>query len=160
MPQPIDNTQLELFIDELKKSSGKNNPDNNGLEVLIIDDDRWMHKIIAQFLHEVGLNTKSSFDAYDGIANAVESSPILIFLDILMPEVKGDALLKMLKKIKTTKDIPVIIMSGNLNKEVLANTFRNGASGFISKPFTKELVFTKVKECLKGKSKTKSNQPF
>ncbi len=152
MSEHLDNSELKEYFKELKKN---HNTTTNGesFDVLIIDDDQWIHRILTHYLKEFGLNVSSSFNAFDGIAKAVQSPPILILLDIIMPEVKGDVLLKMLKKIKVTSNVPVIIMSGNLNKLILGDTYKNGAAGFISKPFSKDLVFEKIRECLTGKSK-------
>lgn len=151
MSEHLDNSQLKDYFSELKN---KNTDIQNGgkFDVLIIDDDQWMHRILTHYLKELGLNVNSSYDAFDGIAKAVQSPPVLIMLDILMPEVRGDVLLKMLKKINVTSKVPILIMSGNLNKFILGETYKNGASAFISKPFSKELVFEKIKECITGKS--------
>ncbi len=126
---------------EIQSTSGS-------LPILIIDDDNWIHRIISHYLNTWGFTPISAMDAVEGLAKAIQIKPILILLDIIMPEVKGDTLLKMLKAIDITSDIPVLILSGNLNIDILSTTFKKGAVGYIAKPFTQETLFAKIRECL------------
>ena len=116
--------------------------------ILVIDDDRWIQRIFSQYLKTWGFEYHNASDSYEGIDLAIKHKPLLIFLDIIMPDVTGDIMLKFLKRIESLSQIPVVIISGNLNKDVLKSTYRDGASGFISKPFTKELLLQKILEVL------------
>jgi len=135
-------------VDEAVKTLNPEEHPVDKFPVLIIDDDSWIHRIIGHYLQSWGFSPISAFDAIEGIALAIKHRPLVIFLDIIMPEVKGDTLLKMLKKIDLTVDIPVLILSGNLNVDILSSTYKKGAAGYIAKPFTQELLFEKLKECL------------
>jgi CheY-like chemotaxis protein len=61
-----------------------------------------------------------------------------------LPEIRGDTMLKLLKKIEITESIPVIIISANIDKDLLRFALANGAVAFISKPFTEEVLQEKV----------------
>jgi|GEM_PF-1785999 len=113
-------------------------------KVLVIDDDRWMQRIFSQYLKTWGMTHLAAPDSFKGLELALEEKPLMIFLDIVMPDVTGDITIKFLKHMELTKDIPVVIISGNLNKEVLKNTYKDGAQGFITKPFTKEVLQEKI----------------
>lgn len=130
---------------QLKYITPKNKNLLKELPILLIDDDKWILKILKKFLERWGFMVTMADNPVDGIVLALENRPLLIFLDILMPDVKGDTLLKMLKKIEFTSNVPVIILSGNLSKDILGSAFKNGANGFISKPFTEELLLEKLK---------------
>lgn len=142
----LSNTEIDVAVKSLSTSSNRKK-DNNHI-VLIIDDDKWVQRVLGHYLKEWGFQPESALDPLDGIALAVGHRPLLIILDIIMPEVHGDILLKMLKRIDITADIPVIVMSGNLNKEILGNTFKEGAAGFISKPISQDILFQKINDCL------------
>ncbi len=118
------------------------------LPILIIDDDNWIHRVIGHYLQSWGFTPISALDAIDGISKAIKIKPILILLDIVLPEIKGDVLLRMLKAIDITSEIPVLILSGNLNVDIVSNTFKSGALGYIAKPFTQETLFNKIKEAI------------
>ncbi len=113
--------------------------------VLIIDDDIWMQRILSKTLQSYGFkSTYLASNGFDGIALAVEHTPNLIILDILMPELSGHTTLKVIKKIKITKDIPVLMVSALSDVENLGLAVKSGTEGFISKPFTRATVYDKL----------------
>lgn len=115
--------------------------------VLIIDDDIWMQRILSKTLEGYGFKKSLlASNGYDGVALAIEHKPHLIILDILMPELSGHMTLKLLKKIKITKNIPVLMVSALSDMENLGKAVKIGTSGFISKPFTKNTVHDKLIE--------------
>jgi len=120
-------------------------------KVLIIDDDRWMQRIFSQYLKTWGMTHLAASNSFKGLEMAIEEQPLMIFLDIVMPDVTGDITIKFLKNIEATANIPVVIISGNLNKEVLKNTYKDGAEGFITKPFTKDVLQEKLTTCIDKK---------
>lgn len=121
--------------------------------VLIIDDDIWMQRILAKSLQSYGFkNVVFANNGYDGIALAVEKRPDLIILDILMPELSGLQTLRILKTIRVTKSIPVVVVSALSDTENLGIAVRNGSAGFISKPFTRATIYDKLIEVF-GKEK-------
>ncbi len=112
---------------------------------LIIDDDIWMQRILSKTLQGYGFKKiYLSSNGFDGIASAVENVPDLIVLDILMPDLSGHQTLKVLKTIKDTKEIPVLIVSALSDVENLGLAVKSGTAGFISKPFTRATVFEKL----------------
>ncbi len=124
--------------------------------VLIIDDDVWMQRILAKTMESYGFKqTLLASNAFEGIALAVEFSPHLIVMDILMPELSGLIALKILKHIKVTKDIPILMVSALSDTENLSIAFKYGTAGFISKPFTRSTIYEKLATVF-GKEKLES----
>ncbi len=113
--------------------------------VLIIDDDIWMQRILSKTMQSYGFNkTLLASNGFDGIALAVENIPTLIILDILMPELSGHLTLKILKRIKSTMGIPVLMVSALSDVENLGLAVKSGTAGFISKPFTRATIYDKL----------------
>lgn len=150
MSEELNNIESEKkeYNSALKKIQGRPEYDQKENAVLIIDDDQWMQKITSRYLESWGFNTYSALNAFEGVALAVKFKPVFIILDIIMPEVRGDVVLKMLKYIENTEKIPVIIVSGNLDANVFSSTYKSGAVGYITKPFTKDTLLDKIKECI------------
>ncbi len=117
---------------------------NSAKSVLLIDDDSWVHKSISHFLEKQDFTVFSALNSYDGIVMAINNKPDVIILDYILPEIRGDTVLKLLKKIDITEPIPVIIISANIDKDLLRFAIANGAVAFISKPFTEEVIQEKV----------------
>lgn len=112
---------------------------------LIIDDDIWMQRILSKTLQSYGFRkTYLASNGYEGINLAIEHLPDIIILDILMPELSGHQTLKLLKTIKVTKDIPVLMVSALSDTENLGKAVKIGVNGFISKPFTRTTVYDKL----------------
>jgi two-component system chemotaxis response regulator CheY len=120
---------------------------------LIIDDDIWMQRILSKSLQSYGFKkTFLASNGFEGIALAVENLPNLIILDILMPDLSGIQTLKVLKTIKATRQIPILMVSALSDAENLGLAVRSGSAGFISKPFTRATIYDKLVEVF-GKEK-------
>lgn len=130
---------------------------------LIIDDDVWMQRIMLKNLKQYGFEEiYTASDGFNGIALAVEHIPSLIVLDILMRELDGIAVLKVLKAIKTTHDIPVLVGSGVTDMDVIARVVRAGSNHFISKPYSKATLEEKLRDVF-GEEKLeliRNHKPF
>jgi DNA-binding response OmpR family regulator len=114
-------------------------------KVLIIDDDTWMQRILSKTLQSFGFRDDYlAPNGFEGISISVEEQPHLIILDILMPELSGHQTLKILKHIKTTKNIPVLMVSAMADTENLGLAVKTGMAGFISKPFTRSTIYEKL----------------
>ncbi len=122
--------------------------ERNSYTILLIDDDQWMHRLINNYTRQWGFQLMSAFNPIDGIAAAIKEKPAIILLDIIMQDMTGDMVLKLFKGIEITRNIPIIIISGNLNSELLGNTYRDGAMDFISKPVNEHVLFEKLKAAM------------
>ncbi len=126
----------------------ENNTKYSEYKILIVDDDVWFHKYFTKHLKSWGFDVISAYNPYDGISLAAKENPLLIFLDYIMPEMNGDNVLKILKAVEQTKDIPVVFISGNLSAEVIGSAYKMGAKGFLTKPVSLKIIYQKIEECL------------
>ena len=126
---------------------------NAEYSVLIVDDDIWMQRILSKTLQSYGFKrTYLASNGFEGIALAVEHAPSLIIMDIMMPELSGHLTMKIIKSIRHTKHIPVIMVSALSDTENLGLAVKSGTAGFISKPFTRATVYEKLSSIF-GKEK-------
>jgi diguanylate cyclase (GGDEF)-like protein len=111
--------------------------------VLIIDDES---ADIVALTHILGreYTIYASVDGADGIETALERMPDVILLDILMPEMDGYQVLSHLKNNESTKDIPVIIISGLGSAADEEKGLDLGAADYITKPFSPAIVKLRV----------------
>jgi len=117
----------------------------DGKTILVIDDDNWVHKLIAHHLEKNNYEVYSAMNPLEGIVIALNNKPDLILLDYIMPGINGDVLLKLFKKIESTKSIPIVILSANIDVDFLREAIAFGADAFISKPFTEQVLEEKIK---------------
>ncbi|MGI6163586.1 MAG: response regulator transcription factor [Bacillota bacterium] len=108
-------------------------------KILVIDDERKIVDMITKFLKAEGFQALS---AYDGLAGMeiVQSEPVdLVVLDVMLPGLDG---FEVLQRIRSTKDIPVIMLTARTEEIDKLLGLGMGADDYITKPFSlKELVF-------------------
>jgi len=112
--------------------------------ILIVDDELLNLKMLRSILHE----DYTVFTAKDGqaaIEIAAEEKPDLILLDILMPDMDGYEVLKILKSDAETRHIPVIFITGLDSKSEEEKGLSMDAVDYISKPFSPGIVNLRVK---------------
>ncbi len=118
------------------------------MKIITIDDSGTMRAAIAGIIEALGHEALQACDGLEGI-DAVSANPEikLILLDREMPNMDG---LEFLLKIKNTPDlqeIPVIMVSSRDDREHIIDALRGGARDFLPKPFTPEMLSTKIAQC-------------
>jgi twitching motility two-component system response regulator PilH len=119
-----------------------------GQRVLIIDDSPTIVALLRKFLQQNGYITLEAYDAEEGVVMARAERPDLIFLDIVLPGMNGFAALRMLRREDVTKDIPIIMISGNEQATEQFYAQKIGADDFMKKPFSRAEVFTRIEKLL------------
>jgi twitching motility two-component system response regulator PilH len=115
-----------------------------GTRVLIIDDSKTVVTVIKKYLRSAGYDTFEAFDAETGLTIIREHPPELIFLDIMLPGMNGFTALRTIRRDPLTRDIPVIMMSGNEQAMEQFYGSRIGADDFMKKPFSRDEVFFRI----------------
>ncbi|MCL2702402.1 MAG: response regulator [Defluviitaleaceae bacterium] len=115
--------------------------------VLIVDDERSNISMLRSILGQ-DYTVYASSDGQAAIETAEEFTPDVILLDIIMPDMDGYDVIAALKDSKTTKDIPVIFITGLDNPEAEEKGLALGAAGFIPKPFNPAAVKLSVQNQL------------
>ena len=127
-------------IDETVKSLEFNKFSN----ILVIDDSKFLQMHIKNVLSVRNYNVVASMNAEEGLSTLSSSDVNLIILDMELPDMHGLDLLRKIKANKLYSDIPVIVVSGSSNAELVRNSLKTGASDFIQKPFNVEELVLKV----------------
>jgi len=119
-----------------------------GTRVLIVDDSKTIVTVLKKFLRSAGYETLEALDAESGLTLLQQHRPELIFLDIMLPGMNGFAALRAIRRDPATRDIPVIMMSGN--EQAMEQFFgaRIGADDFMKKPFSRHEVFFRIERLL------------
>ncbi|MEX0914409.1 MAG: response regulator [Wenzhouxiangellaceae bacterium] len=104
--------------------------------VLVVDDAEADRLNLEQIVVENGVSVSSAANGREAIEKARSDRPDLIFLDILMPEMDGFETCRLLQGDEHTRDIPVVIVSSKPNKADRIWALEQGASGYITKPYT------------------------
>jgi DNA-binding response OmpR family regulator len=123
-------------------------------KILIIEDDRYISKMYQLKLSLDGFDVQLAENGRQGVEKVKDFHPDIILLDILMPELDGFEVLKMVKGDEDTKNIPVLIMSNLGQEDHIEKGMSLGALGYIVKSqYTPSRVVEKIKEVLAGNFK-------
>lgn len=99
--------------------------------VLVIDDDPAVHELMGHFLNQEGLHMATAFNGTEGLRMARTLVPVVITLDVLMPEMDGWAVLAALKTDPDLANIPVMMLTMVHDKNT-GYTF--GVTDYVTKP--------------------------
>ena len=112
--------------------------------ILAIDDEPPTLALTHEILDPLGYETLMATTGMEGLELANSKFPKLILLDIRMPMLGGQQVLTMLKQNPKTKDIPVIMITGEQRGKDVEESFARGAVGYIIKPIRIEELREKV----------------
>jgi two-component system, chemotaxis family, chemotaxis protein CheY len=121
----------------------------NDMKFLIVDDFSTMRRIVRGLLKEIGYNNAE--EAEDGAValNMLKNSKFdFIVSDINMPVMNGFELLAAVKSDDTLKHLPVLMVTAEARKEDIVRAAKEGAAGYIVKPFTKATLEEKVQKIM------------
>lgn len=122
--------------------------ENDRIKILVIDDADIIRNSLKKFLSEYDLEVITCSDGLEGLQKVLEYKPKLIFLDLMMPNLDGIRLLRVLKVMEEVKNIPVIVISGHTDKMNVLAAMEAGAERIVSKPLTKDILVKNINEVL------------
>lgn len=119
-----------------------------GTRMLVIDDSATILALLSRMLRQNGYEVLEAADAEQGLELARSQAPELVFLDIVLPGMDGFAALRQLRRDPLTREIPVIMISGNEQATEQFYVHRIGADDFMKKPFSRGEVFARIERLL------------
>jgi two-component system sensor histidine kinase/response regulator len=121
---------------------------NNTTYILIVDDNPMNLMLTSHVLENEGYSSRTAENGITCIAAIDEEIPSLILLDIMMPEMDGFEVCRIINKNEKWKEIPIIFLTANAETENLVEGFNAGGVDYITKPFKKEELLVRVKNHL------------
>ena len=124
----------------------ENKIDDTKKTILIIDDEKLIVDILIYNLNKEGYKTIEAYDGETGVEMALEKKPDLILLDIMLPKADG---LTVCKKIRSSLNIPIIMISAISEEIDKILGLELGADDYITKPFSVRELVARVKANLR-----------
>lgn len=119
-----------------------------GTRALIIDDSPTIVAMLRKMLKQNGYQTLEAGTAEEGLEIARTLAPEIVFLDIVLPGMDGFAALRQLRRDPATRELPVIMISGNEQATEQFYVQRIGADDFMKKPFSRAELFARIEPLL------------
>ena len=120
--------------------------------ILIVEDNMDIHNLIKEVLEKEHYRVLSSYTGTEAMRTIENERIDLILLDLMLPEINGEEI------IKRVKDIPIIVISAKISTENKVNVLLNGANDYLTKPFNVEELLARIKVQLRRDNKKEKNE--
>jgi two-component system chemotaxis response regulator CheY len=116
------------------------------IKILVIDDSSLSRRLMRKILEEASYEVIEAADGFEALEIFSLENPQLVMLDLTMPGINGFEVLKQLKSLKP--DVKVVVASADVQIITRDLAFREGADGFINKPFIAEEILELVQNLI------------
>ncbi len=117
--------------------------------ILIVEDSFYLCKFYEKILVPEGYQLKFAENGVEAIYKTLSILPNLIILDIMMPHINGLQVLELLKTMRCTQELPVLIITAKADPQTLYKAGSLGANVYLKKPFSTSNLLEKVNTLLK-----------
>ena len=117
--------------------------------ILLIEDDQDMRDLVSGHLEHSGFDVQRADDGIKGQALALQYTPDLILLDLMLPKVDGLTLCQRLRRDDRTAAIPILMLTALGGTKDKVSGFNSGADDYLTKPFDLEELQARVKALLR-----------
>lgn len=117
--------------------------------ILIVEDEKNMQDIIAEYLHRGGHNCFRADDGVDALVILKNNSMDLMILDVMMPHLDGFSVCKMAREMS---NMPIIMLTAKSGEDDKLKGYAYGADDYMTKPFSPKVLLAKTNALLRRSS--------
>lgn len=118
------------------------------MRVLVVDDSVSVRKALERILSTRQIEVVATGSGEEALEKLPESDPALVIADVVMPGMDGFTLCAKIKADERYRHLPVLLISGIVNPDVVRQSAQAGAADIVKKPFTPEDLFPKIERAL------------
>jgi len=135
-------------VNRTKKTSDKIHESQilQGLNVLVAEDVKVNQLIAKEFFTQAGMKVSIANNGKEAVEMAMDNSYDLVIMDIQMPEIDGYEATRLIRRINSYSNTPIIAMTANAMNDDEKRSFDAGMNGHISKPLDITTVITEIEE--------------
>jgi len=118
-------------------------------KILVVEDESKIARFLELELKHEGYQVELAFDGRDGLEKAIDGNVDLVILDLMLPMLSG---IEVLRRIRKTSDLPVIMLTAKDDVSDKVVGLDSGADDYVTKPFAIEELLARIRVALKRKS--------
>jgi two-component system KDP operon response regulator KdpE len=115
-------------------------------DLLLVEDDAEIRRALIRALTDLGHVVSSSATAMTALQSIVDSPPQLIILDLGLPDVDGENLLRMIRGVS---QVPIVVATARRDEEVIVRALEYGADDYVIKPFGPAQLDARIRAVLR-----------
>lgn len=119
------------------------------MKILIVDDEEPIRELIKYNVEKNGFTSVCAENGIDAINLARKENPDIIVLDLLMPDMSGLDVCRILKNDNNTSSIPIIMVTAKTEDSDIVLGLEIGADDYITKPFSPKILLARIKSVLR-----------
>jgi CheY-like chemotaxis protein len=116
--------------------------------IMIVDDSPNILSLYGLFLESLGYQILKALDGPSALEMLKESPPDLFILDVMMPEINGIELCRLIRALPQHEQTPILILSAFSDTKIIEQTFAAGANDYVVKPIVPSDLEAKIEEIL------------
>ena len=114
-------------------------------KILVVEDNRDISELIVYNLEREGYEVACLFDGSQAVEFVHQRKPELIILDLMLPELDGIEICRILKSDPVTKHIPIVMLTAKSEEADVVVGLQMGADDYIPKPFSPKVLVARIK---------------
>lgn len=125
---------VDCDVNDSETASGDAHTGNNPV-ALIVDDEELILELMEHHLENAGYDVVRARDGSEALAHLEQSVPAIVILDVMMPIVDGNEVLRRIRETPKWAHLPVIMLTMRDREEDAVEAFQTGVSDYVAKPF-------------------------
>jgi twitching motility two-component system response regulator PilG len=135
---------LKIRLLEIEDKESNLSSMTRGRKIMVVDDSATVRKLISGKLEKAGHEVFCAVDGLDALEQIKALVPDLILLDIMMPQMDGYQVCKLIRSNEATRDVPIVMISGKDGFFDKVRGRMSGTTGYITKPFGPETLMKTI----------------
>jgi DNA-binding response OmpR family regulator len=121
------------------------------MKILLVDDEKRILEVLEAYLEREGYEIHCADNGIDALKKAKTINPDLIILDLMLPDISGEEVCRLVRK---ESDVPIIMLTAKSAEDARINGIVMGADDYLTKPFSPREVVVRVQAILRRVKKT------
>jgi len=122
--------------------------------ILIVEDDRDIAELVGRYLDKAGFSTEILGSGRDALASIMKRPPDLLVLDLMLPQVDGLEVCRLVRSNEKTAAIPIIMLTARADESERIVGLEMGADDYLAKPFSPNELVARVRALLRRVTRT------
>jgi DNA-binding response OmpR family regulator len=118
-------------------------------ELLLVEDDAEIRRALIRSLADRGHVVRSEPTGMSGLQAIIDHRPALVILDLGLPDIDGEDLLRM---VRAVSQVPIVVVTARNSESTIVNALRNGADDYLVKPFGPDELDARIEAVLRRTS--------